>query len=95
MQKTSKQCNLSIVCGKTMVRYRFLTGFYGLGDLPNEFQRVIISLLRNLSFAICYIDDTLVASKGSLQERKTIVKKFLKIPDKNNVAVKRGKCAFF
>ena len=42
---TSKQCNFSIIGGKTTGTYRLLTGFYGLGDMPNEFQR-LISLKR-------------------------------------------------
>ena len=32
---TSKQCNFSIVGGETTGTYRFLTRFYGLGDMPN------------------------------------------------------------
>ena len=34
---TSKQCNFSIVGGETTGTYRFLTGFYELGDMPTEF----------------------------------------------------------
>ena len=40
---TSDQCNFSIVRGDTTVTYQFLTGFYGLGDMPNEFQRLMDS----------------------------------------------------
>ena len=33
----SRQCNFSIVGGKIRPeKYRFKTGLYGLGDLPNE-----------------------------------------------------------
>ena len=45
-EQTSKQCSFSIVGGKTTATYRFLTGFYGLRDMPNEFQRVMDSLLK-------------------------------------------------
>ena len=93
--QTSKQCNFSIVGGETTGTYRFLTIFYGLGDMPNEFQRVMDSLLKNIPFTNCYIDDILVASRGSLEEHKSIVYKILSILDKNNMAVKWGKCAFF
>ena len=55
-EQTSKQCNISIVGGKTTGTYQFLTGFYGLGDVPNEFQRVMDSLLKNIPFTNCYID---------------------------------------
>ena len=63
--------------------------------MPNEFQRVMDSLLKNIPFSNFYIDDILVASRGSLEEHKSIVYKILSILDKNNMAVKWGKCAFF
>ena len=62
---TSKQCNFSIVGGETTETYRFLIGFYGLGDMPNKFQRVMDSFLKVIPFTNCYIDDILIASKGS------------------------------
>ena len=61
--------------------------------MPNEFQRVMDSLLKNIPFTICYIDDILVASRGSLEEHKLVVYKVLSNLDKNNMAVKWGKCA--
>ena len=90
-EQTSKQCNFSIVGGETTGTYQFLTGFYGLEDNPNEFQRVMDSLLKNIPFTNCYIDGILVASRGSLEEHKSIVYKILSMFDKNNMAVKRGK----
>ena len=93
--QTSKQCNFSIVGGETTWTYRFLTGFYGLGDMPNEFQRVMNSLLKNIPFKNCYIDDILVASRGSLEDHIATVYKILTILDENNMAVKWGKRAFF
>ena len=92
---TSKQCNFSIVGGETTGTYRFLTGFYGLGDMPNEFQRVMDSLLKDIPFTNCYIDDILIASKGSLNEHKAILTNILNILDNKNMSVKWEKCAFF
>ena len=92
--QTSKQCNFSIVGGETTGTYQFLTEIYGLGDMPNEFQRVMDSLLKNIPFTNCYIDDILVASRGTLEEHKAIMYKILSILDKNNMAVKWGRCAF-
>ena len=63
--------------------------------MPNEFQRVMDSLLKNIPFTNFYIDDILVASRGSLEEHKSIVYKIFSILDKNNMAVKWGKCSFF
>ena len=62
---TSNQCNFSIVGGDITGTYQFLTGFYGLGDMPNEFQRVMDSTLGSIPFTNCYLDDILIASKGS------------------------------
>ena len=59
--QTSKQCNFSIVGCETTGTYRFLTGFYGLGDMTNEIQRVMDLLLKNISLTNCYIDDILLA----------------------------------
>ena len=47
---TSDQCNFSIVCGNITGTYQFLTGFYGLSDMPNEFQRVMDSTLGSIPF---------------------------------------------
>ena len=64
--------------------------------MPNELQRVMDSLLKNIPFTNCYVDDILVASKESLEEHEAIVDKILTILGKNNnLAVKWGKCAFF
>ena len=41
--------------------------------MPNEFQRVMDSLLKNIPLTNCYIDDILIASKGSLNEHKAIL----------------------
>ena len=70
---TSSQCNFSLVGGDITGTYQFLTGFYGLCEMPNEFQRVMDSTLGNIPFINCYLDDILVASKGSFIDHKKIV----------------------
>ena len=92
---TSSQCNFSLVGGDITGTYQFLTGFYGLGNLPNEFQRVMDSTLRNFPFTNCYLDDILVASKGSFIDHKKIVYKILSTLDGYNFAVKWSKSNFF
>ena len=92
---TSDQCNFSIVGGDITGTYQFLTGFYGLGDMPNEFQRVTDSTLGSIPFTNCYLDDILIASKGTFLDHKNIVLKVLSTLDKNNFAVKWSKCKFF
>ena len=91
---TSSQCNFSLVGGDITGTYKFLTGFYGLGDMPNEFQRVMDSTIRNISFTNCYLDDILVASKESFIHHKKIVYKILSTLDNYNFAVKWSKCKF-
>ena len=61
--------------GNITVTYQFLTGFYGLGDMPNEFQRVMDSTLGSIPFTNCYLDDILIASKGTFVDHKNIVLK--------------------
>ena len=56
--------------------------------MPNEFQRVMEPFFKNIPFTNCYIDDILVAVKGSLEQHKAIENKFLTILDKNKMAVK-------
>ena len=36
---TSRHCNFNIICGDSTGTYRFKTGFYGLTDMPAEFQK--------------------------------------------------------
>ena len=92
---TGKQWNSSIVGGETTGTYQFLTGFYGLGDMPNGFQRVMNSLLKDIPFTNCYVDDIAKASKRYLNEHKAIHSNILNILDTKNMAVKWEKCAFF
>ena len=40
-EETSKHCNFSILGGKATGTYRFKTGFYGLTDMPTEFQKAM------------------------------------------------------
>ena len=64
----------------------------------NEFHKVFQRLdfkQHTISSTNCYVDDILVASKGSLDEPKATVNNFLTILNKNNMAVKYGKCAIF
>ena len=65
--------------------------------MTNGFQRVMDSLLKGITCAICYIDYILNAhstSKGTIEEHKAIVQRILPTKDKNNFAVKCENCAF-
>ena len=92
---TSSQCNFSIVGGDITGTYQFLNGFYGLGDMRNKFQRVMDSTLSSIPFTNCYLDDILIAFKGSFLDHKNIVLKFLSTLDEYNFTIKWSKCKFF
>ena len=64
-----------------MGAYRDLTGFYGLDDKPNEFQRRIDTFKKNPS-TNCYVDESLVALKGTVEGHKALVERILETLDK-------------
>ena len=68
--------------------YQFSTGFYGLGDMPNEFQRVMDPTLGSIPFTNCYLHYIFIDSKGTFLDHKNIVFKVLSILDDYNFAVK-------
>ena len=43
---TRSHCNFNILCGEATGTYRFKTGFYGLTDMPTEFQKAIDCTLQ-------------------------------------------------
>ena len=93
-QKTSEQCNFSLVGGKSTGTYRFKNGFYGLTSMPAEFQKVIDNLLKEFLQANAFIDDIVIASKGTKIEYIALVEKILKNQDVSNVALKLRKFEF-
>ena len=69
----SNHCNFNIVCGDATVTYRFKTGFYGLSDMPEEFQKEMDNTLSNIPGVICFLDDNLIVTKGSVSDHNLIV----------------------
>ena len=55
--ETARQCNCSLVEGAATGTYRFLTGFYGLADMPAEFQQAIDRVLTGTKGTNAFIDD--------------------------------------
>ena len=62
---TARHCNFNIICGYATGTYRFKTGFYGLADMPAEFQKATDYTLVGLSNTYCFLDDIIVVSKGT------------------------------
>ena len=46
---TGEQCNFSLIGGNAKEIYQFQTEFYGLIDMPAEFQKAVVLTLTNCS----------------------------------------------
>ena len=66
--ETAKHCNFNIVSSDMTGTYRFKTGFYGLTDMPAEFQKAMDYALIGLKIKFCFLDDIMIASKGSEED---------------------------
>ena len=93
--ETAKHCNFNIVGGQATGTYRFLTGFYGLADMPAEFQKTMDRTLNHAKFTFCFLDDILIVSKGDEHEHEQLLINVLKKLDNKNLALKMEKCTFF
>ena len=93
--ETAKQCNFKIIGGQATGTYRFLTGFYGLADMPAEFQKAIDRTINHAKKSFCFLDDILIVTKSSKQEHEKLVLNVLEKLDEDNLALKLSKCDFF
>ena len=91
---TSNHCNFNIISGDMTDTYGFQIGYYGLTDMPAEFQKAMDYTLIGLKNTYCFLDDFLIVSKGSLEEHKCYVKNCLKRLDDENIRIKPSKCNF-
>ena len=92
--KTANYCNFNIISGDMTGTYRFQTGFYGLTDMPAEFQKAMDYTLIGLQNRYCFLDDILIVSKGSLNEHTSYVMKCLQRLDDENLRINLPKCHF-
>ena len=74
--------------------YRFQTAFYGLTDMPAEFQKAMDYTLIGLKNTYWFLDDILIVNKGSLEEHKCYVMSCLKRLDDENLRINLPKCHF-
>ena len=93
--QTARQCNFNIVGGKITGTYRFLTGFYGLADMPAEFKKAMDRTLNNSKNTFFFLDDILIVSKGSELDHEKLITYLLMQLDKENLYLKLSKCDFF
>ena len=74
--------------------YRFETGFYGLTDMPAEFQRAMDCTLAGLNNRFCFFDDILIVSRGGIEQHLDLVRKILFGLDQENLRINLAKCHF-
>ena len=91
---TARHCNFNINCGDATGTYRFKTVFYGLTDMPAEFQIAMDYTLVGLSNTYCFLDDIIVVSKGSRESHLKYVYNFLKKLEADNLRINLSKCHF-
>ena len=91
---TAKHCNFNIICGESTGTYRFKTGFYGLTDMPAEFQKAMDYTLIGLQNTYCFLDDIIIVSTGTEADHLAYVIKYLKKLDEDNLRINLQKCHF-
>ena len=80
---TAKHCNFNIICGESTGTYRFKTGFYGLTDMPAEFQKAMDSTLIGLQNTYCFLDDIIIVITGTEADHLAYVHKCLTLLKKS------------
>ena len=92
--ETANHCNFNIISGDMTGTYRFKTGFYGLTDMPAEFQKAMDYALIGLKNTFCFLDNILIVSKGSEDDHFQLVLNCLKKLDADNLRINLPKCHF-
>ena len=84
---TARHCNFNLVSGDMTGSYRFKTGFYGLTDIPAEFQKAIDCTLAGLNNTLCFLDDILRVSRDGIEQHLDLVRKCLIKLDQENLRI--------
>ena len=85
-------CNLTIVSGEVTGTYRFVTGVFGLTDMPAAYQKIMDYILVGLKKTHCFLNDIISASRGSIEHYLKLVYKCLKKSDEDNLSINLPKC---
>ena len=94
-ETTRTQCNFSIIWGRATGTYQFQTGFYGLTDMPAEFQKAIDLTLNNeKKDTFAFLDDILIISHGTKEQHIDKLPRVRKKLDIENMAISVDKCIF-
>ena len=91
---TREQFNFSIIGGHATVTYQLQTSFYGLTDMPAEFQKAIDLRLNNERDTFAFLDDILIISHGAKESHMNKLKRIFDKLDAENMAISLGKSKF-
>ena len=91
---TAKHCNFNIIYGESTGTYIFKTGFYGLTDMPADFQKAIDYSLIGLQNTYCFLDDIIIVSTGTEADHLAYVFKCLKKLNEDILRINLQKCHF-
>ena len=89
----ARHCNFNLVSGDMTGTYRFKTGFYGIADMPAEFQKAIDCTLAGLNNTFCFLDDIIIVRREIEQHLYLVWKCLIKI-DQENLRINLAKCQF-
>ena len=70
-----KQGNFRLIEGQATGPYQFRTDFYGLIDMPAEFQKTIDLTLNNEKDTFAFLDDIFIISRGTKEDHMNKLKK--------------------
>ena len=90
----SKHCNFSTVCGEFTGTYRYKTGFYGLTDMPEEFQKAMDNTLQGIPGIFYFPDDILIVSKSTTTDHNKLVENILGRLNDEGFELKGSNCKF-
>ena len=91
---TANHCNFNIVSGYMTETCRFKPGFYGLTDMPAEFQKAMDYTIIGLKNTFCFLGDILIVNKGSEEDHFQLLIDWLKKLDAYNLRINLSKCHF-
>ena len=91
---TARHCYFNFVSGDMTGTYRLKTAFYGLTDMPTEFQKAIKCTLAGLNNTFCFLDDNLIVSRGRIEDHLDLVRKYLIKLDQENLRNNLAKSLF-
>ena len=75
-------------------KYEYLKVPFGLAQAPTYFQELMNKVLKDLSFAIAYLDDIIICSKNAEEHFGNLQQVFNKLHDAK-LSMKLSKCHFF